>query len=384
MEKTIIDNRVLTGEELIRLVQKEKGNICISIIVPTHKLSPERRVDRLQVEKAVMEAKKYLSYNYGKEEIKPLQQSIDELFGQVDFNHNSEGIGLYVSANIKELVQFHFPVREKVIINRSFEIRDLLYQAYYSLPYYTLLLTEKEARLFGGRLNSLSEIKDNDFPKIYVDDYEYARPSRGSSSVGNAFVREFEREKSQLEEIRFQHFSEAVDDGLKHYLTNHNIPLIIAGAKKDLSYFKMVNHHNKNIISELPGNYSHITTTELGKMTFELLRSFMDQSKQQLITDFEEKIGQGRGITGVPEIWKAAKEGNALKLLVEKDFSRPGFLTEKNEYNLHSQSPLKPHQVLADAINDLMEIVLEKNGQVILLENGTLQAHQRIGLITRY
>lgn len=238
MGKTI-NNQNLTGEELMRLMQNEKGKTCISIIVPTHNnLSPGRRVDRLQVEKAVLEAKRYLLHNYGKEEVKPLQLSLDELFSQVDFDHNAAGIGLFVSANIKELVHFYFPVREKVIINHSFEIRDLLYQEYYSRSYYTLLLTGREARLFAGRLNHLNEIKDNNFPKKHLDDYEYARPSRGSSFFGNSFAREDEKDRSLLEEMRYQHFCGEVDEGLKHYLTN-NIPLIIAGTKKELLILKL-------------------------------------------------------------------------------------------------------------------------------------------------
>jgi len=378
------ESRILPAEELAASMQKEKGNICISIIVPTHKLSPERRVDHLVLEKAVRAAKKYLLHNYREEEIKPLQQAVDELYDRIDFNHNAKGLGLFVSGNIKESVQFFFPVKEKVIIGRSLEVRDLLYQAYYSHPYYTLLLTEKEARLFEGRLNHLLEIKDDNFPRKNVDDYVYTRPTRGSSFVGNAFVKEYERDKSQLEELRYQHFCGLVEEGLKHYLTNSNIPLIIAGAKKDLSYFRMVTRQTKNIIDEVEGNYSYVTITALGGLVWEVLRAHLDKVKQQLIREFDEKVGERRGVSGIHEIWKAAKEGKGLMLLVEKDLSLPGFLPKENEYDLWVRPPRKPHQVLADAVDDLMEMVLEKSGKVVLLENNSLKDHQGMALVTRY
>ncbi|MDP4147943.1 MAG: hypothetical protein Q8943_00900 [Bacteroidota bacterium] len=386
MEKVMSSNssHIAVAEELPGLMRAEKGNICISIIVPTHRLSPERRVDHLVLDKAIREAKKYLAHNYREEEIKALLRSIDELYNRIDFNHNAEGIGLFVSANIKELVQFLFPVKEKVIIDRSFEVRDLLFQAYYALPYYTLLLTEKEARLFEGRFNHIREIKDNHFAAMNVDDYLYSHPTRGSSFVGNAFLKEYEKDKSQLVEIRFQHFCGRVEDGLRHYLTGNEIPLILAGAKKDLSYFGKITRHERNIIGELPGNYSYTAITELGGMVWEILKSFRDQGKRQLIGEFAEKIGEGRGITGIHEIWKAAKEGKGLKLLVEKDFSQPAFLTGENEYDLRLNPPNRPHEVLADAVDDLMELVLEKNGHVILLDNDSLKDYQRMALITRY
>ena len=239
MEKKIsnYNNTNLTGEELVALMQKEKGKICVSIVVPSHKLSPERRVDRLQVENAVLKAKEELLHSYREEEIKPLRQSLDELYNQIDFNHNTAGIGLFVSPVVKQLVHFFFPVKEKVVIGSSFEIRDVLYQTNYARRYFTLMLSEKEARLFEGRLVSLLEITDHNFPKKYVDDYIYAHPARDSSSDGNAFVRVFEKDKSQLEEIRYQHFAGEVGDVLKDYLIN-DTPLILAGAKKDLSYFE--------------------------------------------------------------------------------------------------------------------------------------------------
>jgi hypothetical protein len=382
-ELSYTETQPLIGEELVALMQRGKGKICISIIVPSHKLAPERRVDRLQVERAVEQAKKELQHTYREEEIKTLLQSLDEIYGQIDFNHNTLGIGLFVSPVIKKLVHFFFPVEEKVLIGRSFEIRDLLYQTNYSTRYFTLMLSEKEAKLFEGRLNNLVEITDHNFPKKYVDDYIYSHPSRGSSSAGVAFVREFEKERSQLEEIRYQHFAGQVGDGLKEYLID-DTPLILAGAKKDISYFKIANHNNLHVIGEIPGNYFYIGITKLGDLSWNLFRSFLDQEKLQRVREFEEKIGQGFGVTGVPEIWRAAAEGRGLDLLVEKDFSEPGFLINGDPLHLYLSPPNEPHQILADAIDDLIECVLEKNGHVTILGNDSLRDYQGIAMITRY
>ena len=124
-------------------MQKEKGKICVSIIVPTHRLSPERRVDKLEVERALDNARQFLQFKYAEPNIKPLLQALDELYQDIDFTHNSDGLGLYVSPNIKFSVQFPFPVEEKVMVGDNFELRDLLYKVNYANPYFVLLLTEK-------------------------------------------------------------------------------------------------------------------------------------------------------------------------------------------------------------------------------------------------
>ena len=36
----------------LQSLQKSKGTVCVSIILPTHRLSPERRVDNLKLKSA--------------------------------------------------------------------------------------------------------------------------------------------------------------------------------------------------------------------------------------------------------------------------------------------------------------------------------------------
>ena len=78
-------NEKLPGEDLIQL-RKERGNICISVIVPTHRISPERRVDRLEIERALDKAKQLLRYKYAERQIEPLLLSMDELFFEFAMN----------------------------------------------------------------------------------------------------------------------------------------------------------------------------------------------------------------------------------------------------------------------------------------------------------
>ncbi len=370
-------------EEELAVLQKEKGDICISVISPTHRLSPERRTDQVRLEKAIQRANDYLKNQYGDQNINSHLRALDELFRNIDFNKNTEGIGLFVSASVKKLVQFSFPVKEKVIIGNSFEIRDLLYEAYYNRPYAVLLLSEKEAKLFNGRLNNVTEITDDRFPQNNTAEYEYNRAARGSSYGGNAFVKEVEKDKSILEEIRFENFFRQTDALLTGYVGNQT-PLIVAGAEKNLAHFRKITQHEKNTIGYIPGNYFLAAANELGELAWNEMKVYLDNEKEDLLRDFNEKIGEGPGITGIQEIWKAVKEGRGFKLLVEKDFSLPGFIINEEEYHLYLHPPKKAHRVLPDAVNELIEIVLEKKGEVVMVENDRLKDHARIALITRY
>lgn len=371
----------LTGEELA-LVQKRQGGICVSVIVPTHRLSPERRADPLEVEKALTEAKAYLNQRYPENDNRPLVRSLDELYEQIDFKHNSEGVGLFVSRDIRQLVHFYFPVKEKIMISDGFETRDWIYQVYYSKPYFLLFLTENDARLYEGALDHLEEVVDKNFPRAFTEDYAYNKPSRGSSYTGNAFAKEFERDKTQLKELHYEGFLKGMDDVLDNYLVEE-IPLVVTGAPQTLGFLKKITRH-LHIAGELEGNYEHKPLNELGALSWELMKKFLDQEKQMLVEFWKEKVGQGQGVSGIAGCWQAAKEGRAFKLLVEKDFAVPGYLLQGDDYRLFLEPPGETYNELPDVVNTLMEIVIEKGGRVIPLENGVLANYGGVVLITRY
>lgn len=366
----------------LRTLQNEKGNICVSIVIPCHRLSPERRIDRLEAKKSIEKAGQLLHHKYSEKGTEPLLKTMDELFETIDFTHQLDGIGLYVSSNVNLLVRYPFPVEEKVIAERNFGIRDLLYWINYSEPYYVLMLTKNGVRFFEGEWEDLNEVKDGHFPKEYMEEYIYNPPSRGTSYSGNSQVQNFERDKSVLEEIRFKDFFRHVDELLNGQLAA-NKPLILLGTEKEQSWFEKISAHKKNIIAKLSGSYNYSNEKQLGDIAWPLMLSHLQDQRRQLVKEFQEKIGQGLGITGIQDIWSAVQEGKAFKLLVEKDYKSPGFLTE-NEYHLYIRPPKKRHKVLSDAVDDIIENVMEKNGHVFFVDNGILKDYNRMALITRY
>ena len=86
-----------------------------------------------------------------------------------------------------------------------------------------------------------------------------------------------------------------------------------------------------------------------------------------MIDEFKEKIGAGLAVYGMEPVWKAAKEGKAFKMLVEKEYNRSASITQE-----------------VDTVNEIMSNVLEKNGKIIIVEKDALKDFKRIALINRY
>lgn len=376
MTTEILNNKGLSA------LLSEKGNICVSVIVPTHRTSPGRRADNLNTRTAIEKAEQLLKMKYSSGIALPLMDRLRELFRQIDFDHNEDGIGLFVSSKVCHHISFPFPVEEKVVAGNSFEVRDVLYKVNYSDPYYALLLTEQGAQLFRGSWTELEVIKDKQFPIAYEEEYVYNPPGRSMSYAGYAHVKSFEKDKSELGMIRYRNFFRRVDKMLNGYIAN-NVPLIILGVEKLLALFKNISSHQKQFAGKITGSYRYFNLKQLSDLISPVIFGHLQNERAELVDEFMEKTGRHLAAIGIQDIWSAAMEGKAFKLLVEKDYRCPGFLGE-NSYHLYLQPPQMPHTVLTDAVDDLIELVLEKEGRVFFVDNGLLKDYKRIGLITRY
>lgn len=374
-----------TWREDLASLAIERDEICISIIMPGHFLSPDRRTEPSQLETKFKEVKSYLSDKYNNDIVSPLMTDMKALYEQIDFTRNTAGIGLFVSKNVKKLVHFFFPVKERFVIARSFDLRDLLYESYYNIPYVVLMLSQKEARLFNAHLDILSEVTGDHFPKKNEAVYEYARPSRGNSYVGQSNLKEFEKDKSVTEEIRLKSFFRETDEVLDSYL-DLDTPLIVIGDQKELAWFRQVTTHEHNIACNIPGNYMRNNEHELSLLTWKAMKLFYKKNKEKLINEFREMKRTTRGIPGVEieNIWRAVHEGRGYKLLVEKDLTFTGYVSNDDENELYRSTPKHPNHEVADVINRLIEVMLEKNGEVIIMDNGMLKEFMGLALITRY
>jgi hypothetical protein len=366
----------------LSMLQKEKGQVCVSIILPTHRLAPEKGGDERTLAKAVDYVTNILNQNYPPAETNSIITNLNNLVATIDFIHPKEGLGIFVSPSLKRVVQFPFPVKEKVEVSDAFELRDLVYLYNYSREYYVLEINEKVDRLFKGIIDEIEEVQDKNFPKRHEELYEYAKPARGSSYTGEGNLKNFEKDKSILEEIRMRDFLRDTDGVVKEYI-DEKTPLILVGAEKDLSFFEEVTRHQKNMIGFLKGNYTYSSNYELGKLVWPKVKSYLDEEKMSLLREFEEKIGQGQAVAGIQDVWKAATEGRGFKLLVEKDFFQPAYVGIEDN-NLYLEPSKLAHNKIYDSVEDVIEIILEKDGDVIILENDLLQINGRIALLTRY
>ena len=160
------------------------------------------------------------------------------------------------------------------------------------------------------------------------------------------------------------------------------IPLVLNGARKNVDLFSK-NYSQKAVIAgKIRGNYQH-SFYELAASAWDLVYKYQLDKGKQMIDELREKIGQGRGVSGLKPVWKAVHEGRGLVMLVEKDYQVPGFITKDGDH-LYLRAPAKEHIVVPDLVDMLSKKMIHKKDKLFFVENGSLEAFGHIALITRY
>ncbi|MAT54396.1 MAG: hypothetical protein CMN32_07915 [Saprospirales bacterium] len=361
----------MTKKEILQL-QQMKSYPSVSITLPTHRTFPDNKQDKVLLDDLLRQAKKRLLDEFKEEEVAGLIQRLESLAAEIDHQHNLEGLALFVNKDFGKYYRVPFSVPERVILDDTFLTRDLVFTLNRSKPYWLLVLSEKSTRLYHGIRTDIFEAIGDGFPMAY-DGPGSTEPLPGGFGI----------EPSKLEEKYLMQFFRQVDEAFHNYWKDAQIPVVVAGVEHYLAMFEKVTSHGDAILTSLKGNYDDTPVHELGKLAWEVARRAFDEKRKSWLDKLEDAVSANYYASTIGEAWRAVKDGRARALLVEQDFHQPAHLNDDG-YLLYVEEKADAPGVIDDAVDDLIELMMAQGGEVIFVENGDLEKHQRVAVITRY
>lgn len=277
--------------------------------------------------------------------------------------HPGDGLALFVTGNESKWMSLPFPVPERVVVGRAFVVRDLLEGVQDQTPLLVLLLSQEESRLLlldGNRLCPTGK----GFPLRVEAPHELDSPHRDLPIHENAH-----------EEARF--VFRAVDRALA--AIDPTLPVVVVAPERDLSLFREVSHHRDRIVGTVTGNHLHTAPAHLLEIIEPAHAAFRAQRRATAIGDFEDALDAGRVATDPLEVWRAAHDGRGHLLLVERGYELHGEPTDDHFEWVDAESGAAP-----DAVEAIVEAVLDHAGQVVFTDEGELPAGVHLGLVLRY
>ncbi len=358
----------MNRQDILEL-QRHRSDPSLSILLPTHRTSPDNKRDPILLKNLVTEATDRLVERLGKRDAAPMIRELERQVAAVDLRQALDGMAIFVSAEHAGVYLLPVPLSPRVVIDDSFATRDLVFALNRSARYWVLTLSAQPTRLFEGVRDTLVEVRGGGFPMVH-ESPEAEEPLPEMT------------ERSKLEQAWHKQFFRDVDRALAAYTKADPLPLCVVGVERWLAYFRNVTDH-KDIVATHTGNHDQTSPRELGKLVWPVVADALSVKRQRALDALDAAVGAQRFASGLGETWRRAQEGRGELLLVEQGYHQAARL-DPSTRQLHLLAANDASANMADAVDDLIELVLAKQGDVVFVDDGQLEGHGRVVLTLRY
>lgn len=301
-----------------------------------------------------------------------VMQKLRKLVANLNYNTHKKSIAIYLSPVFEKVLYLDISVVEKIIVDESFEIRDLVYSKKQLRNYLVLLLSGKESRIFLGNGDNFVRIMSNTPESVYA--YVNQVPER----TGNF------TDMSERKEIVTEKFLRHIDHSLDGILNAYPLPLFVCGVKKINGHFKKITKHAGSVVEYIHGNFEEASIPELKKAMEPHIADWKKIKQKDLVRVLNEAADKKKLATGMRDVWREASKNMGRLLVVEKDFMYASEHGGTPEDTGAITEPYSRFSYIRDAVDDVIEKVLEHGGDVEFTEKDVLKEFGHIALVLFY
>lgn len=352
-----------------QLVEAPRYIPSVSIQLPFEPKMAAKHELQQQLKTVYNSVKQQLSAIYPQEQVQPVLKKLSRIIADLDYTTHKKSICVFVSAVSDKVLYLSLPVQQKVIIDESFQVRNVVYNKKLQKRFLLLVLGGKTTRLYQGEEDTLeriicdlpSDINElvNDIPERVSN---FSDPAARKESLLHKFLRQ-------------------VDNCLALILDEYRLPLFVAGTDRVLGHFRSISRQAGNVVAFIPYNLADRTDADLVAVIRPYIADWEKLRQQDILLRLEKAGSAGRLVTGVRDIWRAASRANSRLLVVEKSYEYPAELVSKDV--------IVPHEggsgfYIKDAVDEIIEKVLRTGGDVEFVDDGQLREYNHIALIRYY
>ena len=278
--------------------------------------------------------------------------------------------GVFVNPRLVHAVALPQPVLSRVVLDATFATRDLV-TGMVRTPRYLVLTTDGDgAQLWAGLGRRLvPSLTSGAFP---VEFPPAAHPGE----------RRHHRERSRARDAHIDRCHRLVDEALTQALApRDHRPLFVVGDERRIHRLAAASRHSDRFAATVSGDPAGAPSDLV-----ELVSEHVDAELARRSSDAIEAVGAARGANrfaaGIPELWPLAHEGRVELLVVEQDYHQSGVVDPVTG----ALQPIDHRDPggIDDAVDEIIEAVLERGGQVEIVPPGALDHWDRIAAGLRH
>jgi hypothetical protein len=365
MNKTI-------SPEIKELIEVAHYRPSVSVILPFEPKMIRKEELQHSLKFAASKVAQELLKNYTDELSYLVMQKLDKCIKNLNFNTHKKSVAIFISPVFEKVLYLDVAVEERIMVDGSFEIRDLVYSKKQIHKYLVLLLSGNGSKIYMGNTESFVRIVSSSPESIraYVNDV----PER----VAN-FSDMSERKENVMEKFLFH-----IDNTLDMILNAYRLPLFVLGTERIIGHFKAISKHSAVVIDYVHGNYEETTLEELKEKLSPYIADWKKVKEKDLLKQLEEAAGKKKLAMGMKDVWREAMNNKGRLLVVEKNYMYAAEHSSTDDVIYKATKNYNKYSYVKDAVDDAIEKVLENGGDVEFTNENVLTEYHHIALIQYY
>lgn len=364
-------NTALTPE-LSEVIGAQYYRPAVSIVMPFEPKMNQKAALSHSLKIAADKVERELKETYPADITEMVMGKLRAIISKLNYTTHKKSIAIYVSPVFEKVLYLDISVEEKIMVDESFEIRDLVYNKKQSHQYLVLVLNSKKGRMYLGNSKAFVKIIADTPGSVYAHIND--APEKVSNFSDNASRREVIMEK----------FLHHIDNSLGIILNAYRLPLFILGPERIVGHFKKLTKHGSAVIEYIYGGYDDATAEELAVILQPHTAKWKEVKQKELLNQLEDAAGKKQLASGISNVWREAMNRKGRLLIVEKDYM---YAAQRGAGKNVVYMPSKPYPKFShikDAVDDVIEKVLEHGGDVEFVEKDVLKDYQHIALVQYY
>lgn len=379
------------SRELLDELFNYKGQLCISIYLPTHRTGTEvnEQVDAIAFKTVLQQVQRNTEHLDNQVVARTLAPAFELLGNEVFWrNQKSPGVAFFLSDGYCKYVTLPEAPKQKQLINTSFLVAPLLPYYLTGERFYLLVISKKQSKLFRGDRHGLTYIPIPEMPNgiedvVHLEEKDDDNLIRsGSSGGGGGAVYHGTGSSRPEDKDNIAMYLAEVDSTIrKEVLRESNAPLILAGVGYLIPIFKKVTHYNHVWDKAIIGNYEYENDSTLFNAAIDLIREYFEAPKKKALADYGNKSATDLTSHILDDVIRAAYYKRIDTLFVDKQARLFGSFDENND-------KLEVHASESAADDDLIDKTILKTllsgGRVFMLDENEMPVRRMMAAIMRY
>jgi|GEM_PF-3352354 len=315
----------------------------VALLMPFNPKMVSKSTINATLSRVTKEAITQLKFRYPGDMSELVAAKLEAIISNLNFNTHRKSLAVFVSPVFEKTYYLKLRLKEKIIVNQSLRIGDIIDHQIPSPKFHILVLTETRVRLLSP--------DQGDFIKN-----EYTR-------LRDNWLKQIVFLDNTISQLPF-------------------IPVILMGNEKLIADYQAISIHKVRIILTISGNFG-IDSPECLQRIVEREFCARSHSDNSLSLQISNSISNGTLLTDFENIYEALVRQEGKLLLVSKLFSS-GIMPRYDHLNNHNISGVyNRFSNVKNIVDEIIEVAITSGNEVAWVDQKLLGKNSILALISK-